>query len=511
MGTKILVGDCLESLKELPDESVHCVITSPPYWGMRAYHLSRWEGGEPGCEHQAKLFKSRKLGDDKQSTSLGSREKTQGPCLKCGAVNVGISGGIGLEPTFEEHLENLVTVFREVRRVLRQDGTLWLNYGDAYASGNRTTYRSGVSDNKGHQIQDDMPRPPTPTGLKAKDLMMMPERVAMALQEDGWWLRQKIPWIKRNPMPESAEDRPGSSLEFVYLLSKSGDSLFWTHPEMRGVRAKPDPDYFYVNKEAGLETDQAPDGWKEDEDWKRRNRWKSHDYFYDGVAVRVRSAPDTQARYERGRILEHKWADGGPGDQTIAKSFKHMEKTANSRSFRNTDLMFESIREPWGLITDAEGHPLAIDVPANGFKGAHFATFPVKLIEPFIKTGTSEKGCCSECGAPWARVVERSTDGPSRTRNRREVGRESTKGEFPQNSRLETIGWSPTCEHDSDPIPATVLDPFAGAGTVGLVAQRLGRSSVLIEISKEYALMAGDRITQEMPLFSQVAMDHQPR
>ena len=331
----------------LADESVHCVVTSPPYWGLRAYK--------------------------------------------------GNSVMIGLEPTFEEHLENLVAVFREVRRVLRKDGTLWLNYGDAHSRGERLD-SWGNPGRGGRKIPTGLVVATTgvdsirPVGTKPKDLMMMPARVAMALQADGWWLRQKIPWLKRNPMPESTQDRPGSSLEFVYLLAKSGNPLFWAHPRMHGVRTKPDPDYFYVNKKAGLESDQPPDGWREDEDWKRRNRWKAHDYFYDGDAVRVRLSPDSEARYERGRSTTHKWADGGPGDQTIAKSFKHMRKSGNGRSFRNTDLMFESIREPWGLISEADGTPLAVDVTVKGFKGAHFATFPEKLVTPFYQGRDQREG-----------------------------------------------------------------------------------------------------------------------
>ena len=166
MATKIHVGNALNVLKTLPDESVHCCITSPPYWGLRSY------GGD--------------------------------------------SGMIGLEPTFAEHLDNLLAVFREVRRVLRSDGTLWLNYGDAYAA------------NRGCQVSDNMHKDVgntrgslVPSGLKPKDLMMMPARVAMALQADGWWLRSEIVWHKPNPMPESVTDRPTSAHEKIYLLSKS--------------------------------------------------------------------------------------------------------------------------------------------------------------------------------------------------------------------------------------------------------------------------------------------------
>ncbi len=137
MSVQILVGDCLERLRTLPEESVHCVVTSPPYWGLRDY---------------------------------------------------GVAGAIGLERTLQEHIDALVRVFREVRRVLRSDGMLWLNYGDAY---------------------------------RAKQLLMMPARVALALQADGWWLRSEIVWHKSNPMPESVRDRPTSAHEKLFLLTKS--------------------------------------------------------------------------------------------------------------------------------------------------------------------------------------------------------------------------------------------------------------------------------------------------
>ena len=437
METKILVGDCLERLKDLPDESVHCVVTSPPYWGLRSYQ------GDPGM--------------------------------------------IGLEPSSEVHLENLVTVFREVGRVLRKDGTLWLNYGDSYTSGNRATYRSGVSYNKGHQVQDDMPRPPTPTGLKPKDLLLMPARVAMALRDDGaadvramrtierigseladeyraadeeipgpvrrildrlaeeyaqakgdsWWLRSEIIWHKPNPMPESVKDRPTSAHEKLFLLSKSAK------------------------------------------------------YFYDAEAVRAPYNPASESRY--------KYHFQGTKPTSMQPN---VPGRPDSGTF-DQNPGGANLRNVWKIAT-------------HSFSEAHFATFPPKLVEPCIKSGTSENGCCAECGAPWVRRTEKrgtatmtkkpdgwaTGDGSHGTVHR--DGREA--GETMEVTRTVSTGWLPTCEHDADPVPATVLDPFAGAGTVGLVAQRLGRSSVLIEISEEYAEMARDRISKDMPLFSQVEM-----
>ena len=465
-GTKIHVGDCLEVLRAMPPESVHCVITSPPYWGLRAYK------GDPGM--------------------------------------------IGMECTFEEHIENLVRVFGEVRRVLRKDGTFWLNYGDCYHSGDRGGFHKdherGLTGgkmqlgNKGSLDMGIQPNRLPQPGLKNKDLMLMHARLALALQDDGWWLRQMMPWLKRNSMPESTSDRPTNSLEFVYLLTRSGDPLYWTHPEKPGTRSgRPEPEYVWKHKVTGDETRTEPPGWREDKDWKRINLWTGHDYFYDGAALRQEKAPDTEARYARARSDSHKWENGGPDgmDQSITKSFTHMkrktdkqrghgrrhagfndrwdsmtkeEQQACGRSFRNSDLLMESIREPWGLISDGEfGLPLVIDVSPKGYSGAHFATFPPQLIGPFIKAGTSEHGVCTDCAAPWSRSV------------------------------VATTGWAPTCDCGTSlTVPATVLDNFGGAGTVGLVANRLGRQAILVEINAEYAQMAEHRILDDGPLFAQV-------
>ena len=418
---------------------------------------------------------------------------------------------IGLEPSFEEHLENLVQVFREVRRVLRKDGTLWLNYGDAYASNKQSGGASPDGERRGRAdtaLAHGVTRRAEGSGLKPKDLMMMPARVAMALQADGWWLRSEIIWHKPNPMPESVTDRPTSSHEKVFLLSKSGSSLFWTHREFPGVRTQPTPDYVYRNRDTGVENPVEPSNWREllsrddpkKKAWRRVNLWVGHDYFYDAEAVRVVA----------------KYPDGPNSPQSIkspyGQGFSRRAAEDDLRTPKDIDGRGARLgRAPgWRKSTEQPSGANLRNVwkiATHSFKEAHFATFPPKLVEPCIKAGTSEKGVCSECGSPWVRVVERSTDGPCRTRNRREVGRESTEGSFPQTVRRETAGWSPTCDHEADPIPATALDPFSGVGTVGLVAQRLGRSSVMIELSEEYAEMARDRIAQDMPLFSQVKME----
>jgi len=214
-------GDVLEVLKQLPAESVHMCVTSPPYWGLRDYGTGSWDGGDPDCDHLTDRFAysvSEKQASNKASGSKLARET----CGKCGASRV--DNQLGLEPTPEAYIERMVAVFREVRRVLRSDGTCWVNMGDSYAGGGR----GGQSEEK--RSENWQPTYAnhglTPNGLKPKDLCMVPARLALALQADGWWLRSQIVWSKPNPMPESVTDRPTSSYELVYLLTKSPRYFF---------------------------------------------------------------------------------------------------------------------------------------------------------------------------------------------------------------------------------------------------------------------------------------------
>jgi DNA modification methylase len=174
MSVRLITGDALDQLRLLPSESVHCCVTSPPYYGLRDY----------GCAEQ-----------------------------------------IGLEPSPDEYIAALVAVFREVRRVLRKDGTLWLNIGDSYAGGtNGNTAMVGGKSNPARGIAmgfGSLPHRDIPSGIKPKDLIGIPWMLAFALRADGWWLRQDIIWAKPNPMPESVTDRCTKAHEYLFLLSKS--------------------------------------------------------------------------------------------------------------------------------------------------------------------------------------------------------------------------------------------------------------------------------------------------
>lgn len=234
---QVLIGDVRRRLSELPDASVQTCITSPPYWGLRDYGTASWNGGNENCDHVADSSKTKKFGNESFNANRPSREatKTNGYyfndiCEKCGARR--IDSQIGLEQTPETYVEQMVNVFREVRRVLKDDGTLWLNLGDSYAGSGKGRNGDGQigkltgfqTTNKGSM--EGVIKKLDDGGLKPKDLVGIPFRVAFALQADGWWLRQDIIWHKPNPMPESVTDRCTKSHEYLFLLTKSNRYYF---------------------------------------------------------------------------------------------------------------------------------------------------------------------------------------------------------------------------------------------------------------------------------------------
>ena len=321
---KLIQGDCIEVLRGLEDESVQCVVTSPPYYGLRDY---------------------------------------------------GVVGQIGLEQSPEEYVAKLVAVFREVRRVLRKDGTVWLVLGDSYASGKGQSgsggseyqdkrNNNGESLNRGYQTLGG-PKETRPTddramlreaGLKPKDLIGIPWRVAFALQADGWWLRSDIIWHKPNPMPESVTDRPTKSHEYMFLLTKSAR------------------------------------------------------YYYDAEAVKEPLADSTLADKRNGK-----------GRLTTSDNTKYdLPPYSWYRNRKFTDpALGRNLRSVW-------------TIPTQSYSGAHFATYPEKLVEPCIKAGTKAGD--------------------------------------------------------------VVLDPFCGSGTTGKVAVKLGRDFIGIELNPEYIELAKKRI-----------------
>ncbi len=226
-------GDCRAALASLPANSVHCVVTSPPYYGLRLYQGVEplvW-GGEPGCQHEW----------------AGGDEKSGRSCRRCDAWQ----GHLGLEPSVELYVEHLAEIFRLVRRALHPTGTVWLNIGDCYCGGGHGptgqsscigghdyAERQGFTNRRITAYHDQTRRREGIAGAKPKDLLLVPERLAIALQEDGWWVRSRIAWCKRAALPESVQDRPTSAWEHVWLLSKSRRYYY----DAEAVREKSDPE-----------------------------------------------------------------------------------------------------------------------------------------------------------------------------------------------------------------------------------------------------------------------------
>lgn len=382
-------GDALTVLRALPDASVQCCVTSPPYWRMRDYQ----------CR-----------------------------------------GQLGLEPTIDEYLRNQVAVFRDVRRVLRDDGTLWLNMGDRYSSGGRGGFAGDLAP-RAQQYSREAGIGGTwqspPAGYKDKELLGMPWRLALALQADGWWLRADVIWHKPNAKPESVKDRPGLAHEYVFLLAKS-ESYFY--------------DWWAV-REAASEGE--------------RNR-------------RARQSPSTVRHYKLKRVDSSFAPNANPPGKYGALRWSVARQKVAATGMRN-------LRSVWPIAT-------------QGFKGSHFATFPTGLAAKCILAGTSEHGGCCMCGTPWRRSFMRRVTTYHSDQNLKAQGIHRIGNSHGTYEAPEFLGWASGChctistERDA----CVVLDPFAGAGSTGVAAVQLGRRFVGIELNPEYLAMARERIDGEM-------------
>ncbi len=392
---RVIIGDCLDSLRALPDGAVQCCVTSPPYYGLRDY---------------------------------------------------GMAGQIGLEESPDAYVARLVEVFREVRRVLRDDGVLWLNLGDSYAANGTSGLHTQSDSSTLGPARDGLPgnqnwkagtarKKAVPTGTKPKDLLMIPAQVALALRADGWWLRADIIWHKPNPMPESVTDRPTSAHEHVFLLTKSAR------------------------------------------------------YFYDADAIREEQSTTTLEKFAANPTQTRNAGRYSDGSGREDGGYKGSSRNVNPDGARNA-------RNVWTIATQP-------------YSGAHFATMPPELAERCIKAGSSEKGQCPHCGSPWVRQVETArTKDPTRHTGRAKVGCEDRQDADTPRMLVTTTttGWAQTCdcpEHRA--IPQTILDPFGGAGTTGLVADRLNRSAILCELNPAYAALARDRVRDDAPLLAAMA------
>lgn len=452
----ILQGDCLQVLSTMDEKSIQTCVTSPPYYGLRDY--SR-------CECATKRFYSesmRTYGGANRTEGVGGNVSPNDPrsqkepdpnCLKCGGTGViiGTDKQIGLEDTPEAYVEKLVAVFREVRRVLKDTGTLWLNLGDSYwgGKGSNANLDTHIDDRiaEGRTLQ----RPQTRIGnmrviptngkhdvIKPKDLIGIPWMVAFALRADGWYLRSDIIWHKPNPMPESVTDRPTKSHEYIFLMSKSAQ--------------------YYYDAEAIAEASVDPESY---------------------TGRRKRNAP-TMAKFD-------------------------------IKNLKNAGSIQEDGTLTHGQIYESRNKRTVWTVTTKPYKGAHFATFPPDLIEPCILAGTSAKGECPHCGKTWVRVIEYGEivkDDGSAVKLVSPTKRDDSLSAWSRpGGKVETVvpnahrevlstTWKPQCECGADPIPQKVLDPFNGSGTTGSVAIKHHRDYIGIELNPDYIKLSEKRFRQ---------------
>jgi DNA modification methylase len=543
---RLLTGDARDVLPTLPDASVQCVVTSPPYYGLRDYGTARWEGGDAGCSHSAAVNTDRvnreaknAVRDDASGVYAhpsgwrgGGRNAEVRQC-KCGARR--IDAQLGLEPTPDAYIAAMVGVFREVRRVLRDDGTCWVNMGDSYASSGSSglnvatpsaTFHGGKADarERGAKV--------VPAGLKPKDLLLMPARLALALQADGWWVRSDIIWAKPNPMPESCTDRPTSAHEHVFLLTKraryfyDGDAVREPHdaPSIgnrmdhfsRREQAKKDrPDAMtrssYAIAAGGLVYNPAGRN--------LRNVWNiaTHPYIHAHFAT---FPPELAERCIKAGTSERGCcaACGAPWVRTTSRnaeqpSVKLSELDRYGTGEAGVHRKIGSQYQKW-----LEANPMTTTGWAPSCQC--YADIPVEIAARAIKAGTSEQGACAKCGAPWVRQTSsslysstygdsRRADVPGSNKSKGKAD-EFDHGRFTERMRKEstTTGWAPSCRCRSDACdapfqvePCIVLDPFSGAGTALLVADRLGRDAIGIDLSHAYVEMTRERLTADCPLF----------
>lgn len=413
----LLNMDVLEGLQSIKSGTVHCVVTSPPYLALR-----RYAGVQP------------RLWTDGTTSVLGE------------------------EKTLAVYVQHMVEVFAELKRVLHPSGTFWLNIGDSYQHGGPQP-STGIHARNGVPLPEDYKR--GKTFKSKKQLGMVPARVAIALQEDGWILRQDIIWAKGlsfcptysgSVMPESITDR-----------------AIWSHEHLF---------HFAVNDK----------------------------YFYDMEACREPYADSTLAQTRSAYTGAAQKDYGAAGAQDPSETKRRILAGISARG--QTSAGGRNLRNVWVI-------------PKEPLKEAHFAAFPTKLVEPVIKLGTSEHGCCPSCLNPWERVTTREKVpddiqeqfNASRLATVADTGRLDGHTHRKPNYRRKILGegWRPTCSCDGvdggelDPIPCTVLDPFCGSGRAGVVATRLHRTFIGIDQSAQYCEIARRLIdvelSKEKPLF----------
>lgn len=446
---QIVAGDALACLQQLPAGAARCCVTSPPYWGLRDY---------------------------------------------------GVDGQLGREETVEEYIGKMVEIFREVRRVLADDGTLWLNMGDCYASSGGHT-DTECADRRGEyqigQRPDHADRSRRPSfrrdrrrreddphkaisGLKPKNLVGQPWRMAFGLQADGWYLRSDIIWHKPNPLPESVRDRPTKGHEYIFLMSKS-PKYFYDADAVREKAVYGDHQRYVRGLHKAANTPGQPPHTGLRPGYKMPDGWATHEGAH-GSFHRDGREKGAKSGISKDGYDERKWADRSDGLSRPPMTMKDREYHPDGRNLRSV----------W-------------TIPTQPFPEAHFATFPTELVSRCVRAGSSAAGQCVECGSPWRRLVDRAfvpQQDVSQSKSVRGYGDQKPMDDssgwdrFPRGTtKSRTTGWEASCDCGVPfPAPDLVIDPFMGAGTTAVVAKALQRSFWGCDLNPDYVAMALRRI-----------------
>lgn len=412
---KIICGDVLKTLREFPSEFIDCVVTSPPYWALRDYGTAKWEGGDKNCNH---LVIDNPGPNAKVVRRTGYHHPYKDVCDKCGAKR--IDKQLGLEPTFQEYVTKLCDVFNEVKRVLKNTGSCWVNLGDTYSGGGNTNDRfqkQGISKSVGeykfnfklNQIQE-------------KCLCQIPFRFAMEMTNRGWILRNTIIWWKPNCIPSSVKDRFTVDFEYVFLFVK--------------------------NKKYWFETQYEP----------------------------LQESSLSRAKYGSYSSKTDKGIHGG---MNLRNQLKVFEK------INNGELQGRNKRCVWRI-------------PTRPFKGSHFAVFPETLVETPIKAGCP-KFVCKKCGKAKEKITKTEYNWQTKGKTLGKKQRSGQMATLPGHAikRVYEVGYT-DCGCNAGFKGGIVLDPFMGSGTTAVVAKKLGRNYVGIELNPKYIEMAERRI-KEVP------------
>lgn len=474
---KIICGHALEILKQMPDECVDCVITSPPYYSLRDYGEETktvW-GGNPDCNHSWQIeitkrpnasggktneFVKQKLaikGKNNYSEFVDyhKRETKSEFCQKCNAW----FGQLGLEPTLDLYLDHLLQITAELKRVLKPTGVLWWNHGDSYGGSGGSTGHTPGTKNLGRKTFEygAYPSYALTKNYPSKCMLMQNYRLVMAMVDrQGWILRQRIIWAKQvwlqkdnttkgNSMPESVKDRPTTTHEPVFMLTKN------------------------------------------------------QKYWYDIGACRL--APKFLEVWSRKGARETPYEQNNPRKRWGLT--KHELATGRIGNFSYDDPLHTKSNHPLG-----KNLPSVWQINTEAFPEAHFAVFPPSLVEPLIKLSCPQ-WVCKKCGKPRVRITEKRLIVHREFKDKGKAYQNVVSGskEMPAIPRVRTgleghnehytLGWT-DCGCNAGWESGVVLDPFIGSGTTALVALRLGRRFIGIEISPKYVEMAKKRIEPEI-------------